>query len=139
MRSVGPSPGFVFALKTDIAEIIQGQPGRGAVPPSLACKSLAAAFRASRQWGCPAVLRSPRPVTYEAFPIDPGGPLPGAEPVDLTDRMPAAIDAISTAPETTTLDALSSFTSSAQTGRDSPSRHRLVSDGGRRIAGGIPA
>eukprot|EP00966_Prymnesium_polylepis_P191915 4447157-Prymnesium_polylepis.1 len=32
------------------------------------------------------------------------GPLPSAEPVDLTDRMPAAIDAISTAPETTTLE-----------------------------------
>eukprot|EP00966_Prymnesium_polylepis_P160063 3700259-Prymnesium_polylepis.1 len=31
MRSVGPSPGFVFAMKADIAGMIQGQPGRGTV------------------------------------------------------------------------------------------------------------
>eukprot|EP00966_Prymnesium_polylepis_P187617 4349396-Prymnesium_polylepis.1 len=71
MTSVGPFPGFVFALKTDIAGMTQGQPGRGAAPPSLACKTLAAALHASRRWGCPAVLRSTQAVIYEGLPIDP--------------------------------------------------------------------
>eukprot|EP00966_Prymnesium_polylepis_P120537 2785511-Prymnesium_polylepis.1 len=65
MTSVGPFPGFVFALKTDIAGIICGRPGRGAVPPSLVCKTLAAALHATRRWGCPAVLRSTQAVIYE--------------------------------------------------------------------------
>eukprot|EP00966_Prymnesium_polylepis_P147305 3402646-Prymnesium_polylepis.1 len=65
MTSAGPSPGFVFALKSDIAGMVQGLPGRGAVPPSLTCKTLAAALCVSRRWGCPAVLRSTQAVIYE--------------------------------------------------------------------------